>query len=342
MQTFSKKYLPSNTTFMRIFLNLTLGVMSCIWVMACNEKSDLARRNIAGIINTDTIFVHTLDSMIYKDIYKLRVEAFRELLNQRILVLEAQKRGVDIDDLLSQEVQLKSHEISNSEIMSFVDVNPVFIEKEEQVLEILRSFKYQERLNSFIDSLNYGYKQEIFLLPPYEFTLATKDLYGFDPESNKYFDVFMIFSFDCSFCIEKLQEFHKLEVRYSDKVRFKLVYLNHSYGIEGKGFLAANRQGHAWEFIAELIDKPQYLFTEDFYLETAKNLGLNYDKFLLDFTDQMLLKDLLKTRDVLFGHGVYSTPFFIINSRAYDGNTTIPQIERLIIEQLYLIDKLGA
>ena len=287
---------------------------------------------MAGVVAGDTIFVCDVDSVIEKELYKLRFEAVERMLFEKILYLESKKRGIEPAQLLDLEVNLKTKQPTKEEIASFIRLNPTFELKENQVSIILEGFKKEERAKFFADSLSEFFDKMIFLTPPYDKVVEMEKLFGFEIHQvkNTEKEIFMVLNFDCQVCIEKLEYFSKLASKFYDQASFKIVYLNHVYGSEGRCLMAAHQQGKAWQMIELMAANPDRIYDETFHFEAAEYLTLDLAAFKIDFENHGLLKELLLTRDYLFENQIFTTPFYVINGRGYDAHISQGQLYRLL------------
>jgi 16S rRNA G966 N2-methylase RsmD len=290
------------------------------------------QREVAGVVAGDTIFVCDVDSVIEKELYKFRFEAVERMLFEKILYLESKKRGIEPAQLMDLEVNLKTKQPTKEEIASFIRLNPSFELKENQVSIILEGFKKEERAKFFADSLSEFFDKMIFLTPPFDKEVEMEKLFGFEIHQvkNTENEVFMVLNFDCQVCIEKLEDFSKLASKFYEQASFKIVYFNHVFGAEGRGLLAANKQGKAWPIIRLMAANPDRIYDETFYFEAVENLTLDLTSFKIDFENHGLLKELLLTRDYLFENQIFTTPFYVINGKGYDAHIRKGQLYRLL------------
>jgi protein-disulfide isomerase len=103
---------------------------------------------------------------------------------------------------------------------------------------------------------------------------------------------------------------------YGDKVRvvFKNLPLSFHKNAEpaARAALAANKQGKFWEMHDAFFNNQRGL-NEEFYMTTAKNIGLNVDKFKADMNSDEIKKQVQADMELAKKHGVSGTPGFSVN-----------------------------
>ena len=91
--------------------------------------------------------------------------------------------------------------------------------------------------------------------------------------------------------------------------------------------IAAGQQGKFWQFHDALFTQQNKL-GEQLYLDTAKNLNLDLDKFNSD--RQTAEKSI--TEDMILGEsvGISGTPFFIMNGATFSGAVQLSDVEDVL------------
>ena len=138
--------------------------------------------------------------------------------------------------------------------------------------------------------------------------------------------------FQCPYCAEAHKTLKQLLVKYPDKVR--LVYKNlpltsiHAEALPAAtAAWAAYQQGKFWEYHDALFTNQKQL-GEALYLDIAKKLRLDLDKFKRDLT----LATPAITKDIQLAEklAVSGTPFFVINSPTVSGVVQLADIESIL------------
>ena len=142
--------------------------------------------------------------------------------------------------------------------------------------------------------------------------------------------------------------FKQIEQKYKDKVLFAFKH----YPLEkihplaraaSRAGLAAGEQGKFWEYhnlLMERQDKWKIGDQEIHFSSYALELGLNVDKFKMDYTLRKDYYNGVIDKDISLGHklGVKGTPTFFINGvkvrGAREAEYISSVIERLLVEKV--------
>lgn len=207
---------------------------------------------------------------------------------------------------------------------------------EEQVLQIIREHpealidsvqKYQQEQQIKLQQTRQAFLQDLKMNP--------QQIIGESPVTGNTTSkaILVEFSdFQCPFCAEAHKTLKKLLAKYPDK--FTLVYKHfplpntHPQAVAAAQVAwAAQQQGKFWEYEDALFTNQKKL-GEQFYIETAKNLNLDLDKFAQDraIANDTIRKDVLLATQL----GVSGTPFFVLNSDNYSGGIELAEIEKII------------
>jgi protein-disulfide isomerase len=207
---------------------------------------------------------------------------------------------------------------------------------EEQVLQIIREHPeaiiesvqtYQQKKQSALQGTRQAFLQDLKTNPQ---TVIDASPVTKNPVTKT---VLMEFSdFQCPFCAEAHKTLKNLLVKYPDK--FTLVYKHfplvnsHAQAMPAaQAAWAAQQQGKFWEYEDALFTNQKKL-GEDLYLDIAKKLNLDFDKFKSDrlIANAAIQKDISLAMKL----GVSGTPFFVISSETLAGEVELPDIEKLI------------
>lgn len=139
--------------------------------------------------------------------------------------------------------------------------------------------------------------------------------------------------FQCPFCARSRGALDALEKRYEGNIRFVYKHYPLPFHDEavpaGRAAYAAHQQGKFWEYHDILFDNQKKL-GDAFYVEAAKDLGLDIDQFNTDRNSdkakEVVEKDAADGAEV----GVRGTPFFLINGVPLSGAQPVANFERII------------
>ncbi len=139
--------------------------------------------------------------------------------------------------------------------------------------------------------------------------------------------------FECPFCSRGQETMEQVLKKYDGKV--KLIFKNyplpfHQNAIPAaKAALAAHEQGKFWEFHDVLFQNQRGL-NEELFVNTAKELGLDVEKFKSDMKSEKIQKQLDADQEEAKKVGVRGTPLFVVNGVKVSGAQPITEFSKLI------------
>ncbi|HLO88637.1 MAG TPA: DsbA family protein [Nostocaceae cyanobacterium] len=210
---------------------------------------------------------------------------------------------------------------------------------EEQVLQILRN--HPEAIIESVEAYKQQEQQKIqqtrqaFLQQ-----LATNSLavIGDSPVTGAtgLKTVLIEFSdFQCPYCSEAHKTLKELLAKYPEKLtlvykHFPLIQIHDQAVPSAQAAWAAYQQGKFWEYHDALFTNQQQL-GENLYLDIAKNLNLDLDKFNSDrnLATPAIQRDL----ELAYQLRLAGTPSLIIHSPNYTGVVQLADIERILTSE---------
>lgn len=142
--------------------------------------------------------------------------------------------------------------------------------------------------------------------------------------------------FQCPYCAQAHKTLKEFMAKHQNEV--KLVYKHlplvaaHPEAMNAaKASWAANQQGKFWEYQDVLFSQQDDL-GEDFYVETAKKLNLDLEKFNSDRNSNNAT--IAIQQDVQLGQeiGITGTPFFVMNDQAISGAVPLADLENVLAQ----------
>jgi protein-disulfide isomerase len=209
---------------------------------------------------------------------------------------------------------------------------------EQQVLQIIREHPeaiiesvqaYQQQQQQKIQQARQAFLQDLKTNP--------QTVIGESPTtgSSKSKTLLIEFSdFQCPYCAEAHKTLKQLLAKYPDKIR--LVYKNFPLNsIHGEALpaataaWAAHQQGKFWEYHDALFTNQKQL-GKALYLDIAKKLNLDLDKFKRDLT--LAIPAINKDIQLAEKLAVAGTPFFVINSPTFSGVVQLADIKSILAD----------
>ncbi|BAY08677.1 DsbA family protein [Calothrix sp. NIES-2098] len=213
---------------------------------------------------------------------------------------------------------------------------------EQQVLQILREHPeviiesvqtYQQQQQQQLQQVRQAFLQDLKLNP--QLVIGESPTTG----STTSKIVLVEFSdFQCPYCAEAHKTLKQLLAKHPNEVTLVYKHLPlaaiHAEALPAaKAAWAANQQGKFWEFQDALFTHQKQL-SEALYLDTAKSLNLDLDKFKSDAFGANSLAEKAIAQDVQLAEklGIAGTPFFVMNSKNFSGVVQLSNIESILAD----------
>ena len=147
------------------------------------------------------------------------------------------------------------------------------------------------------------------------------------------YTIFAFSDFQCPFCKRGDDTIKELMKKHDKKIKY--VFKNFPLGFHpeaapaAKAAWAAGKQGKFYEYHDKLFDN-QGKLSEDTYIQIAKDLGLNLDKFNKDRASEDAEKSVQADMKQGQEAGIQGTPGFILNGVRIFGAYPIDHFEKII------------
>ena len=139
--------------------------------------------------------------------------------------------------------------------------------------------------------------------------------------------------FECPYCKRGADTVEQILKEYPKDVKVVFKNLPLSFHKNAKpaaiAALAAGKQGKYWEMHDELFKKQRGL-TADYFLASAKTIGLNVDQFKKDLADESLAKQVADDEAGARKLGITGTPGFVVNGVLLEGAQPLPAFKKVI------------
>lgn len=274
--------------------------------------------------------------------YEIRGQVLNELIAERLVAAEAQKRGLSAEELLKQEVDAKTTLPDAAYVGQIYEQNKARFgaaPREEalaRIGEILAGRATSERRTAFEKELRDKAKVAVRLEAPRANVVIPAGAPSTGPE-NAPVTIVEFTDYQCPYCHRAQGVVDEILQRYSGKVRF--VHLD--YPLDGhpeavpaaRAARCAGEQGRFWEFHRSMMSRPGSLDAADLRGRAA-TLKLDKDKF-----DACLASDKYAEEiQAEFRHGselgVTGTPAYFINGRLLSGARPVESFVEVIEGEL--------
>lgn len=216
--------------------------------------------------------------------------------------------------------------------------NPVSTELEAEVLQIIRRHPevILESLQVYQQQQQQQQRQAQELLSQ-KLKAGAKRVIGESPTTGAVDGskiVLLEFSdFQCPFCAQAHKTLQEFMATHHDRVT--LAYKNLPLPIHpeampaAKAAWAANRQGKFWQYHDALFTQQDKL-GEQLYLEIAKDLNLDLERFNRDRQSKAAETAIQKDIEMAQGAEIKGTPFLVINGKAFAGAVPLSELEKAL------------
>ena len=273
--------------------------------------------------------------------YELKAKALENLISQKLLELEAKKRGISSEKLFEQEVDSKVSEPTDAEVEAYYlaqkdRLNRPLEEVKAQLRQALKQARRQQAMENYAKRLREKAEVAIVLRPP-------KVEVGYDPVrlrgSSKAAVTIVEFSdFQCPFCARVQPALKELLAKYSGRVNlayrdFPLAQIHPQASTAAEASRCAGEQGKFWEYHDLLFANTSKLDAASL-ADYARRVGLDPKQF-----DSCLASGKFKAQveeDLEQGMkaGVSGTPGFFINGIPLSGAQPASEFEKIIDMEL--------
>jgi protein-disulfide isomerase len=265
------------------------------------------------------------------------------LLADRLFEAEASKRGITKAALIEKELAGKVKEPSQPDIKAFYDANRQRFGKPldqvaEEIRQILRRERRSKAIGDFADRLKVDYGVSM-LLQPLRIKVGTEGNPSLGPKEAPV--TIVVFSdYQSSFCSQLAKTLHEIVTKYPDEVRlvyrqFPLSQMHPLAEKAAEASLCAADQNHFWE-LHDLMFATQSALKEPDLRAKAARLKLDPGAFETCLTSGKYAEKVKQDQREGYSLGVAATPALFINGRFLSGALPLPNISRVIDEEIRL------
>jgi protein-disulfide isomerase len=268
-------------------------------------------------------------------------DALEGLVRDRLLVAEAKKRKVSVDELIAIEVDSAAPVPADDAVVQFYNANKAQLDGSladnvPAIREYLRSEKRQTVYESFITGLikEYGVKS---YLEPTRTTIATAGRPSKGPSSAPV-TIVEFSDFECPYCRALFPTLQRIESDYKDKLR--VVYLQfplasmHTHARKAaEASLCAYEQDKFWQFHDAMFNDQQNLAVDDLK-HKAEKLSMDMKAFNACLDSGKHLAEIQSDMEEGVRVGISGTPAMFINGRLLIGAQPYGDIQKVIDDEL--------
>jgi len=339
------RWIKSRSSSICLIISLSL----CVARSAFGESP--AREVIATVDGQD-IYLDEVKPLVAMKLYQLEVDRYTllksqidELVTQRLLHEEAERRGISVDQLLTAEVTKKVPPFDDAIVQEYLAQHPEEAEKIEQdgerrarLAKWLDERRVYERRLEYFESLKAAHDVSINLEPP---VLPKQDIdLTFAPirgAADAKVTIVHFASFRCSLCAESAEELQRLMADFPGQIRWAHVtYFNtiDELALEAAELAHfAQEQGRFWALHDRLFAEHGKFTAEDLP-RLAEEVGLDPAAFDEARKDARYLPMVKRDIDTAQASGVRRTPTLFINGRHFSPTFGYEDLHAIVESEL--------
>jgi len=272
--------------------------------------------------------------------YQIKKRALDSLITQRIVDMEAKKKGVSADKLYEQEVDAKIAEPTDVELKAIYAVqkeqNRSFEEMKAQIQQNLKRARIQQARQEYSTHLREQAKVSVMLNPPRVDVAVDPSRVRGNPKAKVMIVEFS--DFQCPYCgkveatLKSVLAKHEGVVALSFRDMPLSAIHPFAYGA-AEAARCAGEQGKFWEY-HDLLFADQNKLDQSGLLDKARSLKLDEKQFNTCTSSEKYKTQIQQDSQDGTRVGVNGTPGFFINGIFLNGAQPESAFESMIQEQL--------
>jgi len=269
--------------------------------------------------------------------YEIENKGIENLINGRLIELEAERKGIPKEKLLESEVDSKIADPTDAEVQAYYlgqRSNRPFDDVKGELRTQLKQARIQQARDKYVQSLREKAQVTVLIRPPRVTVSIDPSRLRGDPKAP--ITIVEFSDFQCPYCrkveptVKELLAKHP-EVKFSYR-DFPLRDIHPQAEGAAESSRCAEDQGKYWEyhdvlFASEKVD-------HDAQLDIARKLRLDEKKFEECLSSGKSKSEIDKDIDAGTQAGVNGTPGFFINGIALSGTQPLSAFEKIISDEL--------
>jgi protein-disulfide isomerase len=277
--------------------------------------------------------------------YLAERDALDEVVNERLVELQARTEHLSVEQLLQREVTSKAKEPTEDQLEVFYEglkIDRPFAEVREQIVANIRQNRLAKARAAYLQALRSQASVTVALAPP-EAELAPDDAPRRGPHDAPVV-VVEFADYECPHCQRIHPELKKLQNEFGDRLAFAFkdfpLPMHPRAEKAAEAARCAGAQGRFWDFQDRLFDGT-HRFEPAQLKEYARGLKLDAARFnhCLDAGEQTaaVKRDLAQAQRL----GLTGTPSFFINGHFLSGAVKYSTLREIVEQQLVALRTSG-
>jgi protein-disulfide isomerase len=272
------------------------------------------------------------------DVYQ---RTLTNIIDNKLLDVEAKKRGISVEDLLRAEVEKKVTPPTDKDVKDFYEANRARIPSaSDEIMGQIRTYLSQryrdDAYSAFTSKLRQDYKVENYL-EPLRTSVATQGFPSMGPATAAV-TIVEFSDFECPYCGALFPVMKKIEADFGDRIRvvyrqMPLTNIHPHAQKAAEASLCAFEQQKFWELHDAMFQDNKNLDVNALK-QKASVLKLDSERFNTCLDSAKYAAAVTKDAHEGVKLGVAGTPAMFINGRFFGGVLPYEEIAKVINEEL--------
>jgi protein-disulfide isomerase len=266
-------------------------------------------------------------------------KALDQVIDDKLLEVEAKNRHLSVDDLLKTVVYKDIKDPTEDQLQVYyegMEATDSYEAVRQQILDHIRELRHDKARANFVKQLRDNARVQVLLEPPL-IDVNVKDAYEKGPKTSPV-TLVEFADYECPYCQKITPELQKLEKEYAG--RLAVIYkdfplpMHHTSQKAAEAARCAGEQGKFWEYHDVLFYSKQ---TQVVDLKAhARVLRLDGDRFDKCLDDGAEAANVKKDLEEAHQLGLTGTPSFFVNGHFFSGAADYAVLKEMVDMQLAL------
>jgi protein-disulfide isomerase len=266
-------------------------------------------------------------------------KALDQMIDDKLLEIEAKSRHLSLDDLLKTVVYKDVKDPTEDQMQVYyegMESTESYEAMREQILDHIRELRRDKARAKFVTDLRNNARVQVLLEPPL-IDVNVKNAYEQGPKAAPV-TLVEFADYECPYCQKITPELQKLEKEYAG--RLAVVYkdfplpMHHTAQKAAEAARCAGEQGKFWEYHDVLFYSKQTQISD--LKADARVLRLDGDRFDKCLDDGAEAASVKKDLEEAHQLGLTGTPSFFVNGHFFSGAADYAVLKEMVDMQLAL------
>lgn len=331
---------------LRALSSFAIGLCLTLTTYAFGQM-DTSSKQVLADVSGEKLTAADLDQMEGGKLLQARYQyyvnerkALNQLIDEKLLEIQARSKGITVDQLLEREVYNQVKDPTEDQLEVYyegLDSDQPYSAVRDQILDHIRELRKGKAKAAYVQKLRSSATLHVLLQPPTA-DVSIENAYIRGPKDAPV--VLVEFAdYECPYCIKINPQLQQLQKEYGN--RLAVVYkdfplpMHHQAEKAAEAGRCAGEQGKFWEMHDVLFYSKQLEIDE--LKEHARVLQLDGDRFDKCLDDGAETAAVKKDKDEGTKLGLNGTPSFFVNGHFISGAQDYNALREVIDEQLAIV-----